>query len=82
MSNKKPTYQDLEKEIIKQINTKVNFSDIFNKFVNVIYIKYGIDSNLKQYTQIIESGTFKIELRSKNSPNHEEKIGFDIMQTK
>jgi len=72
----------LEKEIIKQINTKVNFSDIFNKFVNVIYIKYGIDSNLKQYTQIIESGTFKIELRSKNSPNHEEKIGFDIMQTK
>ena len=72
----------LEKEIIKQINTKVNFSDIFNKFVNVIYIKYGIDSNLKQYTQIIESGTFKIELRSKNSPNHEEKIGFNIMQTK
>jgi hypothetical protein len=72
----------LEKEIIKQINTKVNFSDIFNKFVNVIYVKYGLDTNLQPFIKTVQSGTFKIELRSKNSPNHEEKIGFDIMQTK
>jgi len=72
----------LEKEIIKQINTKVNFSDIFNKFVNVIYVKYGLNSSLQPYYHTVQSGTFKIELRSKNSPNHEEKIGFDIMQTK
>jgi len=72
----------LEKEIIKQINTKVNFSDIFNKFVNVIYVKYGLNTNLQPFFQPIQSGIFKIELRSKNSPNHEEKIGFDIMQTK
>jgi len=72
----------LEKEIIKQINTKVNFSDIFNKFVNVIYVKYGLDTDLQPFIKTLQSGTFKIELRSKNSPNHEEKIGFDIMQTK
>jgi hypothetical protein len=72
----------LEKEIIKQINTKVNFSDIFNKFVNVIYVKYGLDTDLQPFIKTLQSGTFKIELRSKNSPNHEERIGFDIMQTK
>jgi len=72
----------LEKEIIKQINTKVNFSDIFNKFVNVIYVKYGLDTNLQPFIKTVQSGTFKIELRSKNSPNHEEKIGFDVMQAK
>jgi hypothetical protein len=72
----------LERQIIKQINTKVDFSDIFNKFVNVIYVKYGIDSNLKQYIQEIKSGAFKVSLRSKNTPRHEEKIGFDVMQAK
>jgi len=72
----------LEREIIKQINAKINFSDIFNKFVNVIYVKYGLDTDLQPFIKTVQSGTFKIELRSKNSPNHEEKIGFDIMQTK
>ena len=72
----------LERQIIKQINTKVDFSDIFNKFVNVIYVKYGIDSNLKQYIRVIKSGAFKVSLRSKNTPRHEEKIGFDVMQAK
>ena len=69
-------------EIIKQINAKINFSDIFNKFVNVIYVKYGIDTDLQPFIRTVQSGTFKVELRSKNSPNHEERIGFDIMQTK
>ena len=72
----------LERQIIKQINTKVDFSDIFNKFVNVIYVKYGIDSNLKQYIVEIKSGDFKVSLRSKNTARHEEKIGFDVMQAK
>jgi hypothetical protein len=72
----------LEREIIKQINAKINFSDIFNKFVNVIYVKYGIDTDLQPFIRTVQSGTFKVELRSKNSPNHEEKIGFDIMQAK
>ena len=72
----------LEKEIIKQINTKVDFSDIFNRFVNVIYVKYGLDTDLQPFIKTIQSGTFKIELRSKNSPNHEERIGFDVMQIK
>jgi hypothetical protein len=69
----------LEKEIIKQINAKINFSDIFNKFVNIIYVKYGIDDNLQPTIQTVQSGNFKVELRSKNSPNHEERIGFDII---
>jgi hypothetical protein len=72
----------LEREIIKQINAKINFSDIFNKFVNVIYVKYGIDTDLQPFIRTVQSGTFKVELRSKNSPNHEEKIGFDVMQAK
>ena len=72
----------LEREIIKQINAKIDFSDIFNKFVNVIYVKYGLDTDLQPFIKTIQSGTFKIELRSKNSPNHEERIGFDVMQIK
>ena len=72
----------LEKQIIKQINAKIDFSDIFNEFVNVIYVKYGIDSNLKQYIQIIKSGTFKVKLRSKNTSRHTERIGFDVMEAK
>jgi len=72
----------LEREIIKQINAKINFSDIFNKFVNVVYVKYGLDTDLQPFIKTVQSGTFKIELRSKNSPNHEEKIGFDVMQAK
>jgi hypothetical protein len=72
----------LEREIIKQINAKINFSDIFNKFVNVIYVKYGIDTDLQPFIRTVQSGTFKVELRSKNSPNHEERIGFDVMQAK
>lgn len=72
----------LEKQIIKQINAKVNFSDIFNKFVNVVYVKYGLDTDLQPFIKTVQSGTFRIELRSKNSPNHEERIGFDVMQTK
>jgi len=72
----------LEKEIIKQINAKIDFSDIFNKFINVVYVKYGLNTNLQPTLQTIQSGTFKVELRSKNSPNHEEKIGFDVMQNR
>jgi hypothetical protein len=69
----------LEREIIKQINAKIDFSDIFNEFVNVIYVKYGLDTDLQPFFKPIQSGTFKVKLRSKNSPNHEEKIGFDII---
>jgi hypothetical protein len=69
----------LEREIIKQINAKIDFSDIFNKFVNVIYVKYGLDTDLNPFFKPIQSGTFKVKLRSKNSPNHEEKIGFDVI---
>ena len=61
---------------------KFSSFQVFNKFVNVIYVKYGIDSNLKQYILEIKSGDFKVSLRSKNTPRHQEKIGFDVMQAK
>ena len=70
----------LEREIIKQLNNKFNFSDEFNKFVAVHYVKYFIDlKTLQPSIKVIKDEGFKVKLKSKNSPGHDtDKIGFEI----
>jgi hypothetical protein len=70
----------LERQILKDVNSQVNFNDLFNKYVQVIYVKYGIDeSSLKSYIKIIKEKGFDVYLATKNSTNKDgEKIGFQL----
>ena len=74
----------LEKEILKELNQKYNFSDLFNQYVAVKYVKYDVTiPGLEETSKVIESGQFKTSLKSKNSPRHDtDKIGLDVKQIK
>ena len=74
----------LEREILKELNQKYNFSDLFNQYVAVKYVKYDVTiPGLEEKSKVIESGQFKTSLKSKNSPRHDtDKIGLDIKQIK
>ena len=68
---------EIEKNIIKELNSKFNFTDLFNQYVDVKYVKYQLTvPSLKQDVKLIESGNFKVRLHSKNSAGHDsDKIG-------
>jgi hypothetical protein len=70
----------IERQILKDVNAKVNFNDLFNKYVNVMYVKYGIDeSTFKPYIKVIKDQGFDVYLATKNSKNKDgEKIGFQL----
>jgi hypothetical protein len=70
----------LERQILKDVNSQVNFNDLFNKYVQVIYVKYGIDeTTLKSYIKVIKEKGFDVYLATKNSTNKDgEKIGFQL----
>ena len=70
----------IERQICKQINAKVNFNDIFKKYIKVVYVKYSFDeSTLKQSIKVIEGEDFDVYLWTKNSANHDgEKLGFQL----
>lgn len=72
----------LEKQIIKELNSKYDFSDLFNQYVSVKYVKYDLSiPGLEQSSKVIESGQLKTELKTKNSSGHDsDKIGLDIKQ--
>jgi len=74
----------LEKAIIKELNTKFNFSEAFNKYVGVIYVKYKLNpSSLEEGYIEIPPGIFRVALKSKNSPGHDsDKIGLEVKQVK
>ena len=74
----------LEREILKELNQKYNFSDLFNQYVAVKYVKYDVTiPGLEETSKVIESGQFKTSLKSKNSPRHDtDKIGLDVKQIK
>ena len=74
----------LEKEIIKELNQVFNFSEVFNKYVGVNYVKYKLDpSSLEEDYIEIPPGVFDVSLQTKNSPGHDsDKIGLAVKQVK
>jgi hypothetical protein len=74
----------LEREIVKELNQKFNFSEVFNKYVGVYYVKYKLDpSSLKEDYLEILPGVFSVSLQTKNSPGHDsDKIGLAVKQVK
>ena len=74
----------LEREIVKELNQKFNFSEVFNKYVSVYYVKYKLDpSSLKEDFIEIPPGVFSVSLQTKNSPGHDsDKIGLAVKQVK
>jgi hypothetical protein len=74
----------LEKDMLKELNVKFDFSDVFNKYVGVIYVKYKLDpSTLEEGYIEIQPGVFKVALKSKNSPGHDsDKVGLEVKQVK
>ena len=74
----------LEREVVKELNQKFNFSEVFNKYVGVYYVKYKLDpSSLEEdYIEILP-GVFSVSLQTKNSPGHDsDKIGLAVKQVK
>jgi hypothetical protein len=70
----------LERQIIKQINENpaLNFSDEFNKYVSVRYVKYNMDVN-SVTGKISVVKNFDVNMSTKNSPGHDgERIGFSL----
>ena len=70
----------LERQIIKQINAnpELDFSDVFNKYVSVRYVKYNVDVNsAKGEISVVKN--FDMNLSTKNSSGHDfERIGFSL----
>ena len=74
----------LEKQMIIELNQVYDFSDLFNQFVAVKYVKYDIRvPSLEEYSKVIEGGRFRTPLKSKDSKGHDsDKIGLDIKEIK
>jgi len=70
--------------MIIELNQVYDFSDLFNQFVAVKYVKYDIRvPSLEEYSKVIEGGRFRTPLKSKNSKGHDsDKIGLDIKEIK
>ena len=75
-------HYDFEAELIRQINAKFNFSDIFNDLLDVVYIKTLTNPKTGKPTySIVDSGKYKVVLQSKNTANPTrslERIGFQM----
>lgn len=73
----------LENALIKQINTKFNFNDIFNDLLDIVYIKTSINPKTGEPTYSSQpSGNYKVTLRSKNTADPDrslERIGFVML---
>ena len=74
----------LEKDLIKELNQTYNFSELFNQFVAVKYVKYDITiPGLEEISKVLIGGQFYTPLKTKNSKRHDsDKIGLDIKQIK
>jgi hypothetical protein len=73
----------LENTLIKQINNKFNFSDVFNDLLDIVYIKTFINPKTGEPTYSTQaSGDYKVVLRSKNTADPDrslERIGFAML---
>jgi len=76
----------IEKAFVKDLNidTDLNFNELFNNFVQVKYIKYRLnDKTLKGEFSEIVSGEFNVKHHSKNSPGHDsDKLGLAVSKAK
>jgi hypothetical protein len=73
----------LETTLIKQINAKFNFNDIFNDLLDIVYIKTFINPKTGEPKYSAQpSGNYKVTLRSKNTADPDrslERIGFAML---
>lgn len=76
----------IEKAFIKELNSNPEFSftDLFNNYVTVKYIKYALDpSSLEAKLKEISQGEFYVVHKSKNSPGHDsDKLGLEIRKSR
>lgn len=76
----------IEKSFVKDLNidSDLNFNELFNNFVQVKYIKYRLnDKTLKGEFSEIVSGEFNVKHHSKNSPGHDsDKLGLAVSKAK
>lgn len=75
-------HYDFERELIRQINSKFNFSDIFNDLLDVIYVKTSTSkkTGIPKYS-VVNPGSYRVVLQSKNTNNPTralERIGFQM----
>jgi hypothetical protein len=75
-------HYDFEAELIRQINAKFDFSDIFNDLLDVVYVKTLTNPKTGKPTySIVDPGKYKVVLQSKNTANPTrslERIGFQM----
>ena len=73
----------LETTLIKQINAKFNFNDIFNDLLDIVYIKTFINPKTGEPKYSSQpTGNYKVTLRSKNTADPDrplERIGFAML---
>ena len=76
----------IEKEFVKEINKNpdFNFTEIFNNYVAVKYVKYFLnEETLQGEYRILDSGNFSVSHKTKNSPNHDsDKLGLSVGKAK
>ena len=76
----------IEKAFVKELNSNPEFSftDLFNSYVTVKYIKYGLDpSSLEAALKEISQGEFYVVHKTKNSPGHDsDKLGLEIRKSR
>lgn len=75
-------HYNFERELIRQINAKFDFSDIFNDLLDVVYVKTltSPKTGEPKYS-IVDKGNYKVVLQSKNTANPLrplERIGFQM----
>ena len=73
---------NLERELIRQINSQFDFSDIFNDLLDVVYVKTKTNTKTgKPAYTIVDPGSYRVVLQSKNTANPDrslERIGFQM----
>jgi hypothetical protein len=74
----------IEREFVKELNNNpdLDFTEIFNNYVHVKYVKYYLDPvTLQGVIRVIESGQFKTKHQTKNSPGHDaDKLGLGVLK--
>ena len=76
----------IEKELVKYLNSvpEFNFTELFNEYVVVRYVKYKLDvPTAEVQLSEITQGSFRVVHRSKNSAGHDsDKLGLQVLDSK
>ena len=80
--NNRQLQYNLERELIRQINSQFDFSDIFNDLLDVVYVKTNTNAKtgVPKYS-VVDPGNYRVVLQSKNTANPTrslERIGFQM----